>query len=404
MQVCLPPRPRNALMGSVFILAVENSADHLGAGLIKGLRELDPEIEITGIGGAAMAGLGVSGSIDLSQLAVLGFVEALSVYAIVLERVKQVRDFIMSSQPDSVVLIDSWGFMIRVAKALKKAGYKGKIIKYVAPQVWAMREGRAKILAHHVDCLLSLHSFDAPYFEKYGLPTHYVGNPVFEDDYAQGDAARLRKEFNIKPDTKIIAVLFGSRLSEIQTLSKPFADAVDRIKPSYPDMCFISPLSETISTDVKAAAGKDPRLQDIIFLPENRKWDVFAAAHTALSCSGTVTSQLAYMGVPSVVGYRLNPLTYIIAKRLYKPNHISIVNIAANRAIMPEFMQSDCNGENLSGAILKYLNDSGEHEKARKALRAQTELMKGQGGPSYKRAAKAVLSFINGHEIPKGAA
>ena len=381
-------------MGSVFILAVENSADHLGAGLIKGLREFDAEIDITGIGGAAMAELGVSGEIDLSELAVLGFVEAISVYAIVVERVKQLSEMIMASRPECVVLIDSWGFMIRVAKALKKSGYKGKIIKYVAPQVWAMRKGRAKILAKYVDFLLSLHSFDAPYFEEYGLSTHYVGNPVFEENYEQGNAARLRKDFDIGQGVKIVAVLFGSRLSEIQTLSQPFADAIQRIKNAYPDVAFISPLSETISTDVKAAAGKDPRLQEVILLPENRKWDVFAASHAALSCSGTVTSQLAYMGVPSVVGYRLNPLTYVIAKHLYKPSHISIVNIAANAELMPEFVQGDCNGENLSGAILTYLNDLSEYEKARKALRAQTQMMKGQGGLSYSRAAKAVLSLI----------
>ena len=302
------------------------------------------------------------------------------------------------------MLIDGWGFMIRVAKALKKAGYQGAIIKYVAPQVWAMREGRAKILAKYVDALLSLHSFDAPYFEKHGLPTYYIGNPVFEDSFEKGDAVRLRQEFDINPDTKIIAVLFGSRLSEIQTLAKPFADTIDMIKTAYPDVCFISPVSDPISTDVKAAAGQYPRLQNIILLPEKRKWDVFASAYAALSCSGTVTSQLAYMGVPTVVAYRLNPLTYVVAKRLYKPDYISIVNIAAKSALMPEYVQADCNGKTLSQAVLDYLDDPAKHAKARKALRAQTQIMKGEGGLSYSRAAKAVLSFLHRHEITQGRA
>ena len=379
---------------SVYIVAVENSADHLGAELTQHIRAKTSDINILGIGGSALAAEGIKSEIDISGLAILGFVEGLKSYPMILDRVQATVESVMSHGPTAVILIDSWGFMIRVAKGLKKAGYAGQIIKYLAPQVWAMREGRSKILARHVDHLMTIHSFDAPYFEKHGLPVSYVGNPMFDTDYRQGDGEILRRELGIEPKDEVVSVFFGSRLSEIQQLAKPFADAVALLKAQRPRLKLISPVSETIATDVNAAAGEDLRLQDIILLPEARKFDVFAASDVALACSGTVTTQLACAGVPSVVAYRLNGLTYAVAKRLYKPDYISIVNIAAGEALMPEFIQGEVTGENLSGAITAYLNDSNMRDASSAKLIAQTDAMKGKGGSASERAALTVLDIV----------
>lgn len=379
---------------SVFIVAAERSGDDLGAALIDQLRMRDDTLNIWGIGGAAMAERGVKSDIDISPLSILGFTEAVKAYPIVMEKVRQSAELIMSDPPDAVILIDSWGFMLRVAKAVRKAGFKGQIIKYVAPQVFAMREGRAKVLAGAVDHLMTIHSFDAHYFERHGLPVTYVGNPMFDTDYTSGDGAALRKRYNIPDTDMVIAVLFGSRLSEIQRLAKPFADAVELIKRYRPDVHFVSPLSETIATDVHAAAGSDQRLQDIIFLPETDKFDVFAASDAAIACSGTVTTQLACVGVPSVVGYKLSAVTFFFAKRLFKPDYISLVNIAADKPLLPEFVQGDCNGKALSRAVRSYLDDEQLREDTAKALRAQTDIMKGEGGVASARAAETVLALI----------
>jgi len=380
---------------TVYIAAVENSADHLGADLIRHLRDKAPEIDVRGIGGPVMAAEGVETEIDISGLAVLGFVEGLKAYPLVLDRVRAAVDSIMDIQPDAAVLIDGWGFMVRIARSLKKAGYKGQIIKYLAPQVWAMREGRSKILAEAVDHLMSIHSFDAPYFERHGLPVTYVGNPVFDTDYRSGDGQALRMEFGIHPKDEVISVFFGSRLSEIQTLARPFADTVEQLKARRPRLKFISPVSESIATDVNAAAGEDLRLQDIILLPESRKFDVFAASDVALACSGTVTTQLACAGVPTVVAYKVNALTYFVGKRLLKTEHISIVNIAAGERLMPEFLQVGVNGETLSREIETYLNDSDIREATSRRLIAQTDKMKGEGSLAGERAADTVLNLIN---------
>lgn len=380
---------------SIYIAAVENSADHLGAELAAHIRANTPNVNLFGIGGAAMAAQGIESEIDISGLAILGFVEGLKSYPMILDRVRAAVESVMSLTPDAVILIDSWGFMIRVAKGLKKAGYQGRIIKYLAPQVWAMREGRSKILAEHVDHLLTIHSFDAPYFEKHGLPVSYIGNPIFDTDYRQGDGDGLRRELGIKPKDEVVSIFFGSRLSEIQQLAKPFADAVEILKTKRPNLKFISPVSDSIATDVNGAAGEDLRLQDVILLPEPRKFDVFASSDAALACSGTVTTQLACAGVPSVVAYRLNGLTYAVAKRLYKPDYISIVNIAAGKALMPEFVQAEVTGERLAQAVTAYLDDKETREAASRALIAQTDAMKGKGGSASERAALKVLEIVS---------
>jgi len=379
---------------SIYIVAVENSADHLGAELVQHFRTQNPDVKIAGIGGAALAAEGIQSEIDITGLAILGFVEGLKSYPMILDRVKATVESIMSCNPVAVVLIDSWGFMIRVAKGLKKAGYMGKIIKYLAPQVWAMREGRSKILAQYVDHLLTIHSFDAPYFEKHGLPVSYVGNPIFDTNYRQGDGEALRRELGIDLKDEIVSIFFGSRLSEIQQLAKPFADAVALLKDRQPHLKFVSPISESIATDVNAAAGEDLRLQDVILLPEARKFDVFAASDVAIACSGTVTTQLACAGVPSVVAYRLNWLTYAVAKRLYKPDYISIVNIAAKEELLPEFIQGEVTGENLASAIMSYLDDDALRKDTSSRLMAQTDNMKGKGGSASERAALTILDIV----------
>ncbi|MCF6219862.1 MAG: lipid-A-disaccharide synthase [Robiginitomaculum sp.] len=384
----------------IYIVAAEKSGDELGAGLVRQLRkQTDGNITLSAIGGSALAAEGLESAIDISPLSILGFIEGLKSYPVIMERVAQATDAIITSKADAAVLIDSWGFMARVAKRLKKQGFRGKIIKYVAPQVWAMREGRAKVLAGLVDHLLTIHSFDAPYFTKHGLNTVYVGNPVFDEDYCGGDGAGLRREYNIPDEAPVLVMLFGSRLSEIQRLAEPFGDAMYILKKTLPNLIIVSPVSDTISEDVLAAAAQYRTLQDVILLKEDRKLDCFAAADAAIACSGTVTSQLAIAGVPTVVGYKLNALTFMIASRLYKPDYMSIVNIAAGAELMPEFMQNDCTGENLAGAVLAYLHDKQTRTNASQALRTATAKMRSgdetKNQNSNARAAKAVLGLFN---------
>lgn len=377
----------------VFVIAVENSGDQLGAQLIRALRAQNTDIDITGIGGEAMASQGVTSDIDISALSILGFVEALRVYPLVLRRVRETVDAVMADGPNAVVLIDSWGFMVRVAKGLKRAGFKGQIIKYVAPQVWAMREGRAKILARYVDHLLSIHSFDAPYFTRYGLPTTHVGNPMFDTDYRAGNGDAFRARYNLGSGP-VIGVMFGSRDSEVARLGATLAEAAALIKSRYPRVKIIAPVAITIVDAIDRLKATDPHFADITCVPQSDFIDAIAAMDAALACSGTVTTQLACVGVPTVVAYRLAPVTYFVAKRLFKPAYISIVNIAADAPLMPEFMQDAATPKALADAVEAFLINAEDHAQSSRDLLAQTASMQGKGGLASQRAASKILELL----------
>lgn len=377
----------------VFVLAVEPSADKLGADLVKALKSSNSGLDLAGIGGQAMREAGVSSDFDISPLAILGFTEAVKAYPVVRRKVREAAALIMSLQPKSVVLIDSWGFMIRVAEALGKVGYAGKIIKYVAPQVWAMRPGRAKTLARYVDHLLAIHTMDAPHFEPLGLPVTFVGNPMFDDPFDPEDKGDFKARHSLA-EQRVMAVLFGSRPAEIESLYEPFAQTIEALAKQFPHLRFFSPVTENVRELVEEKCRQDPRVQKIVLLNEAEKYHLFANSDLALACSGTVTTQLAMSGVPSVVAYRLSAVTFFIAKRLFKPDYISLVNISADKPLIKEFVQSDVTSNNLSAALSELMTNEKLRHETSQALMAQTELMKGKGGTASARAASAILKII----------
>ncbi len=208
----------------VFVVAAEASGDRLGADLIRALRRREPQLIAAGIGGHLMRAEGVESPFDIAELSVLGLVEGLKAYPRVVRRVEETVRHALAFSPDVVVLIDSWGFTLRVAKALRKAGSRARLIKYIGPQVWASRPGRAKTLAETVDHLICIYDVETPYYAPYGLPCTVCGNPVANAPAKQGDGARFRVEQNLTPDTPLLLILFGSRPSEIKRLGDVFVE------------------------------------------------------------------------------------------------------------------------------------------------------------------------------------
>lgn len=380
---------------SVYIVAVESSADHVGAGLIKNIKKKSSAIKLLGVGGPFMETEGVISRVDITGLAIVGFVEPLKSYPKIMLSIKNTVNDILLTSPDIVVLIDSWGFMIRVAKKLKKSSYKGKIVKYIAPQVWAMRKKRSKVLSRYTDHLLSIHDFESQYFETNGLSVTYVGNPVFdmENTFQKKDIAY--KNLDISPSDKVLAICFGSRSSEINNLIEPFIETVLKLIAIWPNLRVISPVSGAVIKDIELAKLNDKRLDSVTFVDEKFKESVFNISTAALACSGTVTTQLALAGVPTVVAYKLNPITFIIAKILYKPKYISLVNISAGEELMPEFLQKNVNSNTLSKALNLYIQNDGLREKLSKKIYHQTAKMRPKGKLGNNLAAEKILDFID---------
>ena len=377
----------------IMLVAAEASGDALGAGLAHALKSrLGDDVVFVGVGGPKMAAEGVVSPFDIAELSILGWIEGLKAYGLVKRRVADTVALAKAERPDAVVLIDSWGFTIRVAKALREVLPGVPLIKYVGPQVWASRPGRAKTLAASVDHLLSLYSFDAPWFEREGLPTTVVGSQALHVDMADADGARFRAARGIAADAPLLLVLPGSRPSEINRMTPVFEATVKRLKATNPSLEVAVVAAGTVAADVAGRVAAWPFRAHLA--QEADKYDAMKAANVALATSGTVSTELALAGAPMVIAYKIDGLSYALMKNLVTAKHITLFNIAADDRIAPEFIQNDATPEKLTEAVGRLLSDPQAAADQAARQTAALDLM-GRGGPDPSElAADAVLRVI----------
>ena len=379
----------------IFLVAAEPSGDRLGAGLADALRaRLGDGVTFCGVGGPRMAAHGVASPFDISELSVLGFVEGLKIYRRVVRRADETAALAVAERPDIAVLIDSWGFTLRVAQRLRRLLPDLPIVKYVGPQVWASRPGRAETLARAVDLVLTLQPFEPPYFESAGLAATFVGHPAL-DRPPDGDRAAFRARYGIGAEQKVALLLFGSRASEVRRMTPVFVDTMERLRQERGEsLVFVAPLAAETATQVRAMAAEDPRLHHAIMVDEPERDDAFAAGDVALACSGTVVTELALAGTPSVVAYRLDALTHLMMKAVVTAPHISLVNMAAGARVLPEFIQSAARPDALAAAVARFLDDPDYAAWARAEIAQAIARMRGDGSPAAGRAADAVIALL----------
>ena len=377
----------------IMLVAAEASGDDLGAGLARALKaRLGDDVAFIGVGGAKMAAEGVQSPFDIAELSVLGWLEGLKAYGTVKRRVADTAALAIAENPDAVVLIDSWGFTIRVAKAIRAARPHIPLIKYVGPQVWASRPGRAKTLAATVDHLLALYAFDAPWFERQGLATTVVGSQALHIDLEGADPARFRASRGIAPDADLLLVLPGSRRSEIRLMTPVYEAAVERLKRSDPALEVAVVAAGPVAEDVASRVASWPFR--IHLVQESEKYDAMLAATVALATSGTVSSELAVAGVPMVIGYRFQPLSYAIMRPFFTGKYATLFNHAADEEIARELIQDDATPEKFAAEVGRLLGDP---EARRAQAIRQTEaldLMGRHGRHPSEIAADTVLRVI----------
>lgn len=379
----------------LMLIAAEASGDMLGAGLMAQLRAQSPDTDWTfvGVGGARMAEQGVKSPFDIAQLSILGLLEGLKALPRVNARVRDTVALAQAEKPDAVVLIDSWGFTLRAAKAIRKVMPSVPLIKYVGPQVWAMRPGRAKTLAGAVDMLLALHPMDAPYFEREGLKTIVVGNPALNVDFASADPLAFRRKLELGPDAPLLMVLPGSRPSEIKRLMPVFIETMQRLSREHPDLTLVMPVAETVrDLVVPMVEGLDLRLH--LIENEHDKYSAMRAATLALACSGTVSTELALAGCPMVIAYKVEPLTHWIFKNVATIKWVTLFNIAAGKDIAPEYIQDNCTADKLVAAIDRRFGDKALRDKQIADQFQALDLMGRGQRPPAELAAGAVLEFL----------
>jgi lipid-A-disaccharide synthase len=380
---------------TVLVTALEASGDALGAGLMAALRRrLGPGVRFIGAGGPAMAAEGLASAFDIAELSVVGLIEGLLAYRRADRRARQLAELAVREKADIAVLIDSWGFSYLLGRRLRATAPRLPLVKYVAPQAWATRPGRAKALARTFDRLLSIIAFEVPLFEAAGIPTTFVGHPSLAQDVLRGDGARLRARIGAGADDPVLLILPGSRASEVRRLAPPFEAAVALLKQDRPDLHVVVAPASTVVAMVTARAAGWPFRAHLISDAEGRR-DAMAGADVALACSGTVTTELAVAGCPMIVAYRLGALGYQIAKRIVRTRFITLINIAADAAVAPEMIQDDCTGPKLARELAKRLDDP--ELRAAQAL-AQTKALEGLGGrgpPPSGRAADSVVEMLS---------
>jgi len=383
----------------IMLVAAEPSGDALGAGLMRALRQRRGEgVRFVGVGGALMAAEGLQSPFDISELSIFGWFEGLMAYKTVMARVTDTAALAAVETPDVAVLIDSWGFTLRVAHALRAQAPGLKLIKYVGPQVFASRPKRAYTLAKSVDHLLSILAFDAPNFEKAGLKVTAVGNPTLAKDMSGLDRQWLRDRLGALPDDPILLVLPGSRRSEIARLMGPFGAASARLKAARPNLHIVLPLADSVADQTRAAADLWP-VKPYLIEGEKARLDAMAGATAALACSGTVTTELAMAGCPFVVAYRLGHITHALVKRMIKTPYVTLINIAAGKFVAPELIQDRCNPTELAAAIAPLLDDPDFREsQVEEQFTALDRLGPRDGPDPSERAADVVIAIAEGRE------
>lgn len=378
------------MSGRIFLVAAEASGDALGADLARALKETDPSLELMGVGGALMAEEGIQSQADTSGLAVLGFVEGLLAYSKVKRAVAATVAAILAAKPDVVVLIDSWGFTLRVAQGVRAAAPEIKLVKYIGPQVWATRPGRAKTLAAAVDHLICIHDFEVPYYEPYGLACTVAGHPAL-GRFKPGDGPALKAREGFKPKERVVLVLPGSRAAEVRRIGPTLWQAAEMLDASRKDVRLLVVAAQSVRKAVVEQAPAVARIVD-----EREKEDAFAAATVALAASGTVTTEVALQGTPVIVGYKLNWLTWAMARAVFKGKYVTLMNVAADAEIVPEFLQTNFTAANIAQAAAPLLDDEdARDERVRRQDEALAKMGRG-GRPAAEIAADAVLRVLAG--------
>jgi len=381
---------------TVMLVAAEASGDVLGAGLAAALRRrLGDGVRFVGVGGPRMAAEGVASSFDIAELSILGWLEGLRAYGRVKRRVAETAALAAREQPDVVVLIDSWGFTIRVAKAIRAAAPQTPLVKYVGPQVWASRPARAKTLAKAVDHLLALYAFDAPWFEREGLKTTVVGSQALHVDMSAADPEGFRKARGIPEDAPLLLVLPGSRPTEIRLMTPVYEAAIIRLKAEHPSLAVAVVAASTVADDVTARVTAWPFRAHVV--SEADKYSAMKAATVALATSGTVSTELALAGAPMVIGYRFGPVSYAIMKPFFTGKYATLFNHAADEEIARELIQADATPEKMAAEVGRLLADPAARTAQTARQTAALDLMGRGGSDPSELAADAVLDVLAAH-------
>lgn len=348
----------------IYISAAEPSGDLIAAEV---MAELPRETQYIGIGGEQMTARGLRSFFPMSELTVMGFSQVIPKIFSLLKRIDQTADYVIQENPDCVLTVDAYSFHCRLAKKLREKGYKGRLVQYVPPAVWAWKESRAKTLAQYYDEVFCIFPFEPDYFERAGMKATFVGHPAVYR-LSKPDST-FRDRWNVPKKSRIVTILPGSRLQEINVLLPIYLEAAKELLKTYPDLCFFIPTFDVYRSTIEDMCRQvDVPVQLLTDIQE--KYACFHESALAIAASGTVALELACYGVPTIIGYVTSSLNYWVARCFARVKYICTVNILADKRIIPELIQAQCTSENIVQEALSIFQDPDQQGKeARKSVR-----------------------------------
>ncbi len=367
----------------VLIVAGEASGDLYGGELIREVKKLSSDVVFYGVGGKRMREAGLVCAVRTEDLTVVGLFEVIKHIGPIKRALSFLKGTMGEIKPDLVVLIDFPDFNFRVAKSAKKAGIP--VFYYISPQVWAWRRGRVVTMAELVDKMIVIFPFEVEIFKEAGVDVEFLGHPLM--DVISAVEGHLVKE---EKKGVRVALLPGSRIGEINRHMPPLLGAAEIIKEKYPDASFVMPVAPTLLPEEISSYLEDSKISVEVVTDSFQQ--VVKGADIALVSSGTATIETALLGTPMVVIYRLNPLTYLLARLLIRVDYIAMVNLVAGRLVVPELIQGDVTAEKVAGYALEILGD----KKMAKNMREGLLEVRGKIGKSgaSKRVAERVMQFL----------
>lgn len=379
---------------SIYFVSAERSGDIFSRKVMEAIRCLDSAANIratvSGDGNGMQAEIS---PIDLSDLSILGWIEAFAAFPRVKRKAQDVADDIVRTDPDLVVLTDSWGFTLRIAQLLRVEKPSLPLVKLIGPQIWASRPGRARNVARLYDLVCCVLPQELDHYRPYGIQSVHVGVPAL-DGISEGRADVARQGLGLPKHKDICLVCPGSRRSEMDRVAPDLIAAGRMFVSRRSEFALVIAPPPEFSEPLQNRLG---RLEGEYWLPrEVSLRDAMAASSLAFACSGTVTTELVAAGVPTMVGYRVAPLTYHIAKAgMLKSPYISLVNAAAGREILPEFIQNELTPQRLVAKAEDWLLQKDGLNCQREAQFSGLSLLQHNKKPASEIAARAILQLLD---------
>ena len=337
----------------VMILAGEASGDAHAAEFVDQLRQLQPDIELSGMGSSEMTRAGVDVFFDSSIIAVVGLVEVLRHWSDIKRAMAIVKQRLDDTRPDLLVLVDYPEFNLKMARHARELGIP--VLFYISPQVWAWRPKRIHKIGRLIDHMAVIFQFEKQYYEAAGIPVSFVGHPLVDKVKTSSGADTIRTRLGISANTRVVGLFPGSRYNEVTRLLPVMFACAKRMLEQDSDLRFVLPVASTLDFDDISSQVRDSGID--ICVTRDEIYDVISCCDAIATCSGTVTLEIALLRVPMCILYKVSTLSYQIMRRLVTIPYIGLVNIVARDAVVKEFLQADANPQKVSQELFDLLEN-----------------------------------------------